>query len=158
MFISDPETVLDQELGLRFATRFLTVNANLYLMDFNNEIVLNGQFGPNGLALNSKVDRSTRSGLEVTAFYRFLGAFYLKNNSSFSRNRIRENGVEFQPILSPQLIVNQNVGWESRQRNLLLELTLRYQSRSYIDFANEQALPAYGLVKRDDAKYRFQRI
>ena len=38
-------------------------------MDFQNEIVLDGKFGPNGLALTNNVEQSFRAGLELSVTY-----------------------------------------------------------------------------------------
>src|SRR3569833_2456092 len=60
--IITPEYVVDNELGYRYQQNRLSLNVNLYFMAFTNEIVLDGKFGPNGLALTDKVDKSYRAG------------------------------------------------------------------------------------------------
>ncbi len=88
LFITHPEYVTDQELGLRYNSSKMCAGFNLYHMRFNNEIVLNGNFGPNGLALTNNVDRSTRTGAELYITYRLSPAFKLVNNSSYNYSRI----------------------------------------------------------------------
>jgi len=136
-----PESVLNHELGLKLHTSSIRLNLNVYLMSFQNEITLNGQFGPNGLPLHSNVAASNRSGLELDVFYRLNRYFSFENNSSFSNNSIEESGVDFKPLLSPEVIVNQSVVFEIGK--LKGQINLRYQSASYIDFANQYALPEY---------------
>src|SRR5690606_36764238 len=65
--IVNPETVVAQELGIRLSNATFQLNANLHYMRFSSEMVLNGHFGPNGLALNTTVDKSYRTGLEIDA-------------------------------------------------------------------------------------------
>ncbi|MCB0632315.1 MAG: TonB-dependent receptor [Saprospiraceae bacterium] len=144
LFIVDPEYVTDQELGLRFKNEKWEAGLNFYYMNFRNEIVLNGQFGPNGLLLNENVERSYRSGLELQFTYRPCTWLTLINASAFNHSRIEEQGADFQPILTPRLIINQ----EFIVQKLTFEtaLTARYQSSSYIDFANEQTIDGYLLL------------
>ena len=68
--IKTPEYVVNQELGFRHQSSKLNFNLNLYYMDFKNEIVLDGKFGPNGLALTNKVEQSFRTGVELSVTYK----------------------------------------------------------------------------------------
>ena len=106
-FITKPESVIDQELGIRSSGKNWQIGANLFLMQFRNEIVLNGQFGPNALALNSAFARSFRSGLEIQGSYEPIKGLLFTNASSFNYSRIKDQGISFSPILTPKFIVNQ---------------------------------------------------
>ncbi|UOG76345.1 TonB-dependent receptor [Hymenobacter tibetensis] len=141
---STPESVVDQELGMRHATDKWQLNLNAYYMDFRNEIVLNGQFGPNGLALTNKVESSLRTGLEASVRYQLTNRFALINNSAFSYSRIREQREAFEPVLTPPLIVNQEAVYQAGRWTAAL--LGRYQSRSYIDFANSATVDDYVLL------------
>ena len=144
LFNTEPEYVLNHELGLRHQRKNLNLTFNLYYMDFQNEIVLDGKFGPNGLALTNNVEQSIRTGVELAISYRVNKYFSLTNNSSFNYSRIKEQSEEFSPILTPPLIVNQEVVFH--RSNFTLALSGRYQHRSFIDFANEQTIKGYFLV------------
>ncbi|SHN10652.1 TonB-dependent receptor [Chitinophaga sp. CF418] len=139
----DAESVVDHELGIRFQQRNFTLHLNGYYMDFKNEIVLNGQVGPNGLLLTNKVKSSYRTGIELYAAYQ-LNAFTFTNNSSFNHSRIKEQETSFSPILTPALIINQEVAYH--HQHLGLAVSGRYQHRAYIDFANEAAVKGYVLL------------
>ena len=141
LYVLEPEWVIDHELGFRYHSSKLHVGANLFYMLFENEIVLNGQIGPNGLTLHSDVDESWRAGLELELDYQISSSWLIKNNSSFSRNQIKESGETINPILSPNVIVNQEV--EYNYRKLRLGLLLKYQDRSFIDFANENTISSF---------------
>jgi len=136
-----PEEVLDHELGYRYFAKKGHIFANLYHMQFENEIALNGQFGPNGIALHSNVAESTKSGIELDVQYDLTKRFGVRNNSSFSMNRITEDGVQFEPILTPAIIVNQDFYY--KYKNLYLCFNARYQSKSYLDFGNDLELPEF---------------
>lgn len=138
---TSPESVLDHEFGSRYQSKRLWLDINLFYMDFKNEIVLDGKFGPNGLALTNNVDRSFRAGVELTARYQAAPWISLANNSAFTYNRITEQSERFSPILTPPLIINQDVTFSNQ--NLSVTLNGRYQASSYIDFANTTRLAGY---------------
>jgi iron complex outermembrane recepter protein len=141
--IKSPEYVLDHELGWRYQSERLRCNANVYYLDFDNEIVLDGKFGPNGLALTNKVDQSIRAGIELEAQLRVHPRWYLTHASSLNYSRIKEQKEVFQPILTPPVLVFQEM--EYRARRWSWAVSARYQHASFIDFANAAQVPSYWL-------------
>jgi len=139
-----PEYVLNHELGFRFQKSKVNFNANLYYMDFKNEIVLDGKFGPNGLALTNNVEQSFRTGFELSVTYRASKYFSFVNNSSFNYSRIKEQTESFSPILTPPVIINQEVIFTTN--NFTIAFSGRYQLQSYIDFANMNKVNSYFLL------------
>ncbi|MBK6730144.1 MAG: TonB-dependent receptor [Bacteroidetes bacterium] len=139
-----PEYVLNHELGFRFQKNKIHFDVNLYYMDFKNEIVLDGKFGPNGLALTNNVEQSFRTGLELSVTYKVTKRFSLVNNSSFNYSRIKEQTEIFNPILTPPIIINQEAVFS--KNNFTIALSARYQHNSYIDFANEERVNSYFLL------------
>ena len=144
LFNTKPESVLNHELGFRFQKEKVNFNLNLYYMDFQNEIVLDGKFGPNGLALTNNVEQSYRTGLELSVSYKITKHFSLINNSSFNYSRITEQTETFSPILTPPLIINQEAVFS--KNNFTIVLSGRYQHQSFIDFANEEKVNSYFLL------------
>lgn len=144
IFSTEAESVVDHELGWRIERERGTVGANLYFMDFQNEIVLNGNFGPNGLALTDNVDRSFRTGLEIEAAADLGQGFVMTTATALSASRIEEEGVVFQPILSPSLISFNEVSY--REGRWSLALNARIQSASFLDFANTVMLDGYAVL------------
>ena len=142
--IKTPEYVLNQELGFRHQSRKLNFNLNFYYMDFKNEIVLDGKFGPNGLALTNKVEQSFRTGVELSVTYKVNKSFSLINNSSFNYSRIKEQKEVFNPILTPALIINQEAVYF--YEGFSVAVSVRYQDKSFIDFANTSTLKSYFLL------------
>lgn len=139
-----PEYVTDYELGYRLNKEKLKLEFNLFYMDFKNEIVLNGNFGPNGLALTDKVDRSYKTGAELSLNYQLDEQWSFKNNSSFVYSKIKENNISFSPVLTPKFIVNQEVTYNLK--NLTINLTSRFQDSSFMDFSNATKLPSYVIL------------
>ena len=142
--IKTPEYVVNHELGFRHQSSKLNFNMNLYYMDFKNEIVLDGKFGPNGLALTNKVEQSLRTGVELSVTYKISKHFSLINNSSFNYSRIKEQKEVFAPILTPPLIINQEVVYF--YKGFLVAISGRYQDKSFIDFANTSTVNNYFLL------------
>lgn len=143
IIMKDPERVLNQEIGYRYNSLRTNLSLSVYHMDFENEIVLDGKYGPNGLALTNSVDQSIRTGVELSASVK-VGWFTLINNSSYNYSEIRDQGEVFTPILTPALIVNQEVLY-SRDR-LTLSVSARYQDQSFINYSNTSTLQDYILV------------
>jgi len=144
IFINSPEYVINQEIGFRHHSKKLNVDVNIYHLKFKNEIVLNGKFGPNGLALTNNVDRSFRMGLEWTIHYKVCKYFSIENNSSFNYSKIKEMNIKFTPILTPNIIINQSFTYT--YKGFSMSLSGRYQSKSYIDFSNANILKGYFLL------------
>ncbi|AWH84958.1 TonB-dependent receptor [Flavobacterium album] len=154
LFIKKAEQVTDHELGIRYNKGNWRIDANAYYMDFENEIVLDGKFGPNGLALTNNVKQSIRAGVELSASYK-MGSFTFINNSSWNHSRIKEQDESFSPILSPKFIINQEAAYTFEK--LSLSLTGRYQDKSYIDFANSAQIDGYFLLNAR-AGYTFGKL
>ncbi len=141
---TNPEYVVDHELGLRHQSGKINLNVNFYYMSFNNEIVLNGQLGPNGLALTNEVDRSYRTGAELNINFKINGNIRLINNSSYNYNQIKEQIQTFTPVLTPPIIINQEVNYS--RKSYLIGLSARYQDRSFINFANTAQVNQYVIL------------
>lgn len=147
-FNQQAESVVDQELGIRFNKPHFNFQLNGYYMNFSNEIVLNGKIGPNGLLLTDNVKSSYRTGIELSAAYQ-CHAFRFSNNSSFNHSRIEEEKTTFSPILTPRFIINQEVAYQYKK--LGLTVSGRYQDRSYLDFANTNTIKGYVLMNASAA-------
>lgn len=142
------EYVTDFELGFREKFKNGHINLNYYYLNFDNERILNGNYGPNGLALTSSVKKSIRTGLELFGEIHLNPHIKLVNNSSYNYSKIKQEinqeDIEFTPILTPKIIINQECIYSIN--NLSISLSLRYQSESYMNFANTEALDDYILL------------
>jgi iron complex outermembrane receptor protein len=147
-----PEEVIDLELGLDWATPSFALAANLYAMEFENEIALTGELSEVGLPLRRNVADSYRRGVEVDWRWQMSRAFTLSGNANVSRNRISEwtqytdvydedfgyvDTVrvvyrDVKPVLTPELIANAGVDWSPRS-DLVFSLSGRYVGESQLD-------------------------
>ena len=146
-----PESVIDHELGFRHRRENLNLNVNLYYMNFKNEIVLDGKFGPNGLALTNNVEQSIRTGIEWSISYQLNKLFALINNSSFNYSQIKEQSETFKPILTPSVIINQEIAYS--KNNFTFSISGRFQGKSFIDFSNVDSVKSYFLL---DSRVTYQ--
>ena len=159
-----PERVVDLEAGWDFRTPRLELSANLYAMEFRNEIAATGEQSEIGLTLRKNVDRSFRRGIELDAAWQASSAFRLRTVANLSRNRIRawtqfidvydaegnwagsrENTYrDVEPLLTPSVILAQSVDYTPSAR-FSSSLTGRYVGRSYLDNTNSDLTdaPAY---------------
>jgi iron complex outermembrane recepter protein len=138
------EQVIDIELGTRWRSEKIQAELNGFFMTFNNEIVLNGALGPNSLVLTDNVESSIRTGAELSVQYRINDFISLQNATAYTYSRIRDQNINFSPILTPKIIVNQSV--TLRRWGAYLLLNARYQSGSYIDLGNSASIDGYFLL------------
>ncbi|MBX2840364.1 MAG: TonB-dependent receptor [Flammeovirgaceae bacterium] len=152
---TSPEYVTDHEFGMRVSGNKYYLNLNGYYMDFKNEIVLNGQFGPNGIALTNNVEKSFRTGVELDFNWKINEIFEYKNSASFNYSRITESEIRFSPILTPKFILFQEINFHLNKLSVALDG--RFQDSSYIDFANDNQVDSYVLINSRIA-YQFQKF
>ncbi len=84
------ERLFDYEAGYFFTTPLITAGANLYYMDYKDQLVTTGQLSDTGNALSINVPRSYRMGIELQAALRPVSWFDWQINATLSRNRIKD--------------------------------------------------------------------
>jgi iron complex outermembrane receptor protein len=158
-----PEEVLDIEVGIDLNTPRMALQANLYAMEFTDEIALTGELSEIGLPLRQNVDDSYRRGLEVDLKWMVTQNWSLIHSANLSRNRISEwtqfydvydeQGAwigsepityrDVPPLLTPDVVIN--LGGEWAWRNTSVALMGRYVADSHLDNTglDEFRLPAY---------------
>lgn len=151
-----PERVYDFEAGWNFRAASVDLAANVYAMEFRNEIASTGELSEIGLPLRRNVDRSCRRGVELDLTWQAATQLRLKTSANVSRNRISEwtqfydqydaafswigarpqTFANVEPLLTPNVIVNQAVEYAPTAR-LSLGATGRYVGRAYLDNTND---------------------
>lgn len=137
----EPEEVVDYELGFNITDSRFKLQANLFYMDFKNELSLTGEFGPNSLPLVGSFDKSYRMGVELDASYELVKYLTIYYNESHSRNRIKVDGVEFEPLYTPNVIRNVRLGYNDGKFNA--SISSKHHSESFIDLANDNTTPKF---------------
>lgn len=87
------ERMYDYELGYTFANSWLHLGANLYHMDYKDQLVLTGELNEIGEPVAANVPDSYRMGIELMAGVNLKCGFQWNINATWSRNRIK-NFVE----------------------------------------------------------------
>jgi iron complex outermembrane receptor protein len=134
-----PESVRDLEAGLALRTARFGVQANLYSMDFHNEISPIGELSYLGLPLRKNVASSYRRGVEIDAAFRATAALTGTLNATVSQNRIDAYtddaaGVTYrdvEPLLTPRVIANGSLRY-ALGRGLTTSLDGRFVGQSYL--------------------------
>jgi iron complex outermembrane receptor protein len=84
------EELNDFELGWRHESDHLRLNANVYYMQYNNQLVLTGALDNVGEYLRENVDKSYRLGLELDASIVLTDQLSLVSNFALSKNKIQD--------------------------------------------------------------------
>lgn len=146
-----PEHVTDYEVGIEQTGSHYAFAANVYDMEFHNEIAAIGKLSYIGLPLRKNVSASIRRGLEVDATVKPFATISLTNTGAFSYNRIRDytddaTGISYsniKPYLTPAVVTNHTITWAPFS---LFDVTFggRYVASSQLDNTNGPfVLPAY---------------
>ncbi len=85
-----PERVLDYEFGYRHKSALLDLSANLYLMEYKDQLVPTGKLSETGYVIKENVDKSYRRGIELSTSWRVLHNLSLDANLTLSKNKIKE--------------------------------------------------------------------
>jgi iron complex outermembrane receptor protein len=156
-----PERLLDFESGWDYRGASSSIHANVYAMEFRNEIASTGELSPIGALLRRNVGRSYRRGLELDYSWHAAPRLKLRGNANLSRNRIHSwtqfydvydaagniTGSEpitfhdVNPVLTPSLIVNQTIEFAPSSKSTF-GLTARHVGRSYLDNTNNGSFTA----------------
>ena len=136
-----PETVHDLEIGATHRGATFDVQANLYSMNFRNEIAPIGQLSYIGTPLRQNVGASYRRGIEADLTYRGIRRLLLNANASASTNRIRSytdatgdtpmTYHDVAPLLTPRFTSFERAAFAATPHSWLA-LEARYTSRSFL--------------------------
>ncbi len=88
--IPNPERLFDFELGYRRASTSYAFHANLYFMDYKDQLVVTGAVNDVGGAVRTNVADSYRLGLELSLDWQLNERLMWSPNITFSQNRISE--------------------------------------------------------------------
>ena len=153
------ESVMDYELGYQFNSKRFQAGANIYYMDYDNQLVQTGELSEIGEPLTTNIKSSFRTGIELTAAWSILPYLTLEGNAALSENRLKDFTEmasldwddSFRPIhydnaplaFSPAAILNGFIRFESNGFKAVWHTD--YVSRQYLDNTgnNDRSLPAY---------------
>ncbi len=142
------ESLNDFEAGYTYRTSNFLLGANLYYMDYQDQLIQTGELNDVGSALMMNVDESYRAGIELTGGLKLTRSLSWDANATFSQNRIK-NFTEYVDnwdtgeqdafelgktdlAFSPNVIVNSQ--WKfTPAKGFNISLLSNYVSDQYID-------------------------
>ncbi len=146
---TQPEKLHDFEAGMEKTLGNVMLTANLYFMNYRNQLVLNGKISDIGEFIRENSGKSYRTGIELAAAAKLTDNWSLSGNLNVSHNRnrnfIREdaNGIQDlgdTPIsFSPDMIGNLMVNY-TPLKNLTLGLQNQYIGKQFLDNTNDAQL------------------
>ena len=142
------EQLVDWEAGFEFKKPKYAINANVYYMDYKDQLVLTGKINDVGAYTRVNVPKSYRTGLELQVKYAFNKYFNTSYNFNISQNKIEEfteyidDYDQFTQVaiphkntniaLSPSLVTNRTFNWKPNDK-LSFFWTTKYTSRQFLD-------------------------
>lgn len=154
-----PETVHDIEVGYNISYNRIKGNVNLFYMHFNNELIVDGTTGYNGLPSHINANKSFRSGVELTTDWNIIDGLHWINNISYSVNKFTKDTLHnnVQPY-SPSWTINEDFvdTWKYRNTTFTFGVNFNFKDKIYIDIYNNHKLPVsmtlnfYGNVNISD--------
>ncbi len=148
------EQLQNTEVGYRFHSRKFFVNANYYMMNYINQLILTGEINDVGAYNRTNVAESYRMGVELEAGYMLFKNLSITGNLTLSANKIKQfneyvdnydnydsNGNMIQDIIahsntdiafSPSVISNFGINY-APIKNLEINLLSKYVGKQYLD-------------------------
>jgi iron complex outermembrane receptor protein len=143
-----PERLYDYEAGYVFKNMFFSIGANLYFMDYKDQLVLTGEINDVGTAIMVNVDKSYRTGIEIFWGVNLTDMISWDANATISRNKIYDftefvddwdieeqlnfNYKKTSIAFSPEFLATSKITVKPL-KNINVNLISQYVSRQYID-------------------------
>lgn len=158
-----PEQLRNLEAGYRHKGKRLFLNANYYLMDYKDQLVLTGEINDVGAYTRVNIPKSYRMGIELEGGYRIYDRLQIAANATFSQNKIQEfteyiddydtweqvavSHTNTDIAFSPSIIAGAQITWEPIN-NLNLSLMPKYVGEQFLDNTSnrDKMLDAYFLT------------
>ncbi|MBD0830975.1 TonB-dependent receptor [Aestuariibaculum sediminum] len=179
--LPNPERLVDYELGYKLKTLKYYATANLYYMDYKDQLVLTGDLDNVGGPIRENVKDSYRAGVELQAGYKFSDKLRLDANATFSKNKIKAfdyvvydtqydpntwETVAYEPVVtsyentdisfSPNIIAGGTLRFTPLE-SLNLAFISKYVGKQYLDNTSSasKSMDAY-FVNNFNASYKIQ--
>jgi iron complex outermembrane recepter protein len=142
------ERLYNLEAGWRRNTSNLQLEANYYLMNYDNQLVLTGAIDNVGNPIRANVGKSFRTGIEGSATIRFSNRWSLNVNATLSQNTnkdfaFEENSVAVKRnttiILSPSVIAGSQLSWNAF-KGFQTTLLTKFVGKQYLDNTENETL------------------
>ena len=148
------ELLKDYELGYEYRTHSLFLGANVYFMDYKNQLVLTGELNEIGEPVAENVANSYRTGIELMGKWKFARQWTFNANATLSKNCIKdyeetlydnnwENPIskkigDMDIAFSPNFIGNARLTYENK--SWFASLSNQYVSKQYLTNSEQEDL------------------
>lgn len=150
-----PEKVVDYEFGVKHTSNKLVLQANLFYMNFSNEILPSGGTAPNSVGNSVSSPNSFRKGVEIDFKYNITKYLSFDYNQSLTYTKFENVTIkdinnsdlylsEGQAILTPRNIFN--IGLTYNKKGFLFGVTSKSQSSSYLDLSNQNKIDSFTIL------------
>jgi len=142
------EQLVDWETGFELNKPKYAINANVYYMNYKDQLVLTGKINDVGAYTRTNVPKSYRAGIELQVKYALNKKYSTSYSITFSQNKIEEfteyidDYDQFTQVaiqhkntniaLSPSLITNRTFNWKPNDK-LSFFWTTKYTSKQFLD-------------------------
>ena len=163
-----PEGMIDYEVGYKYnADNGITLGANIYYMDYNNQMVQTGKLNETGYKLMENVKHSYRTGIELEASFPIIkNKLRLDANATLSQNKIKDYTAYYDVIdnldnykrvgqradhigktnisYSPNVVGMASISYQPT-KDLSFNLLGKYVGKQYLDNTSndEKSIPSY---------------
>lgn len=176
-----PEQLHDFEFGYKLRKENFYVTANLYYMNYKDQLVLTGDLDDVGDPIRQNVAKSYRAGIELQTGYKVSDQFRVDANATFSQNKIKAfdyiiydtqydpntfDTVSYEPVVtqfkdtdisfSPSVIFGSTLTY-APIKNGSVALLSKYVGKQYLDntSSNDKSIDAY-FVNNLNVSYKIQ--
>ena len=152
-----PERLYDGEAGYEVSGKKYTASANLYYMDYKDQLILTGQINDVGAYTPTNVAASYRAGIELMAGYEVADWLKFYGNLTLSRNKISKfteyidnydstaqsavqhsnTDIAFSPNVVGALTASFNP-IHNNKHNLGIDITGKYVGKQYLDNSSNE--------------------
>ena len=154
------ETLYDTEIGFKYKSKKLMFNTNIYLMEYDNQLIKTGEINDVGYATSKNVKKSYRRGIEIEGSYLLTQKLRWSANLTLSKNKLDtitqfidnwDTGIqEAVTHENTDLAFSPNLIWSSQlsyaiNNNTSMNFVSKYVGKQYIDntSSNDRQLDDY---------------
>lgn len=151
-----PERLYNLEAGWRRTTETYNVEANYYLMNYTDQLVLTGKLDNVGNPIRANVGKSYRTGVELSGMIRLADRLNWNANVTVSVNKNNEyvldpeNDIKKNTtiILSPNVIAGSQIFWNAFS-GFQAGLLTKYVGEQYLDNTQTESLMLDAYIVND---------
>lgn len=141
------EQLVDVEVGYRYSSENLHLSANLYFMEYDNQLVATGKLSDVGYVIKENIPTSYRRGIELAGAWQMNRYFKLDANLTLSRNKAVNYTAYIDTYDNPD-------NWNPvPQKEMFFEKTNLILSPEIVGMAMVSAMPGCGWNLSLQGKY-----